>query len=178
MCNTDTTTPHLHKDSCCSLNQKLEGLIQCSQKAADKMTTNQGQTQMLPWSVLPADTEIWRPQAHWHPCCTVYLDISQQRSGLSMERTLQRCQTWQSMQAKYCRPESTTTQLIRNGNSPVPAALLMPVFSNGSLLAYQLIISYGQNVESAPFLTLALPRGTLYRKTCMLFLTVCFLESD
>jgi len=38
--------------------------------------------------------------------------------------------------------------------------------------------SYGQNVESAPFLTLGLPRGTLYRKTCVLFLTQCFLGSD
>jgi len=38
--------------------------------------------------------------------------------------------------------------------------------------------SYGQNVESAPFLTLALPRGTLYRRTCVLFLILCFLGSD
>jgi len=38
--------------------------------------------------------------------------------------------------------------------------------------------SYRQNVESAPFLTLGLPRGTLYRKTCVLFLTLCFLGSD
>ena len=37
---------------------------------------------------------------------------------------------------------------------------------------------YGQNVESAPFLTLALLRGTLYRRTCVLFLTLCFLGSD
>ena len=34
------------------------------------------------------------------------------------------------------------------------------------------------NVESAPFLTLSLPRGTLYRKTCVLFLTLCLLGSD
>ena len=38
--------------------------------------------------------------------------------------------------------------------------------------------SYGQNVESAPFLTLALPRRTLYQKTCVLFLTLRFLGSD
>ena len=37
--------------------------------------------------------------------------------------------------------------------------------------------SYRQNVESAPFLTLGLPRGTLYQKTCVLFLTLCFLWS-
>jgi len=37
---------------------------------------------------------------------------------------------------------------------------------------------YRQNVESAPFLTLALPRGTLYRRTCVLFLILCFSGSD
>jgi len=38
--------------------------------------------------------------------------------------------------------------------------------------------SYGQNVESAPFLTLALPLGTFYCRTCVLFLSLCFLGSD
>jgi len=38
--------------------------------------------------------------------------------------------------------------------------------------------SYGRNMESAPFLTLALPRGTLYRRTRELFLILCFLGSD
>jgi len=34
--------------------------------------------------------------------------------------------------------------------------------------------SYGQNVESAPFLTLGLLRGTLYRKTCVVSDSVLF----
>ena len=82
------------------------------------------------------------------------------------------------VQFRHYGPENFLVKLTPNVKFSILLYLLRESDQIKTRNQHRMARIHPENVESAPFPTLTLPRGTLYRKTCVLFLTLYFLGSD